>query len=88
MICNASRRGRVYRYRVPRDWAVDPKHDRYVRQAEACLRVAERALDQETRDKWILLAAKWLDMVPTDGLAPPPGALTNPVQLDTKPASD
>jgi hypothetical protein len=47
---------------------MDPKYEQFLRQAQACMTEADRARVAQVRQGWLQLAARWLDMIPPDGV--------------------
>ena len=50
-----------------------PKYEQFLRQAEACMAEADLARVPDVRQGWLHLAARWLDMIPPDGVGTRPG---------------
>jgi hypothetical protein len=45
---------------------VDEKYEHFRRQAQDCIEAASHAKDLGMKADWLLLAAKWLEMVPPE----------------------
>jgi hypothetical protein len=47
---------------------MDPKYEQFLQQAQTCMAEADQARVPEVRQGWLQLAARWLDMIPPDGV--------------------